>query len=109
MKTKAFNLGFLLSAARRLRASAPGRPQSAYASSLVLVLLSATAVAQETTRPFAAPSQMTSAAPSGVASLGQVTLALGLVLAVIFGAAWVLRRVKGLGRNATGALDILAD
>jgi flagellar protein FliO/FliZ len=52
---------------------------------------------------------MTSAAPSGVASLGQVTLALGLVLAVIFGAAWLLRRVKGLGRNAAGALDIIAD
>ncbi len=66
-------------------------------------------MAQETTRPFAAPTQMTSSAPSGVASLGQVTLALGLVLAVIFGAAWVLRRVKGLGRNAAGTLDIIAD
>ena len=99
-----------------------GSPQSAYASERLLtvraqacawgavsLLSSAIALAQETTRPFAAPTQMTTTAPSGVASLGQVTLALGLVLALIFGAAWVLRRVKGLGRNAAGALDIIAD
>jgi flagellar protein FliO/FliZ len=68
------------------------------------------AIAQvESSRPFAAPSTVTSAAPSGVASLGQVTLALALVLAVIFIAAWLLRRVRGFGRPASGALDILAD
>jgi flagellar protein FliO/FliZ len=71
--------------------------------------LSAATFAQETSRPFAAPSTMASSAPSGVASLGQVTLALGLVLAVIFTAAWLLRRVRGFGKNATGALDIIAD
>src|SRR5687767_8997928 len=52
----------------------------------------------ENPRPFAAPSTVTSAAPSGVASLGQVTLALALVLAVIFVAAWLMRRVRGFGR-----------
>ena len=57
----------------------------------------------------AAPSTVSSTAPSGVASLGQVTLALALVLAVIFVAAWLLRRVRGFGRPANGALDILAD
>jgi flagellar protein FliO/FliZ len=114
-----------LSAARRLRASERSSTQSACASdrrfpaaarrlaargvALVGLLTNAAAFAQETTRPFAAPTQMTATAPSGVASLGQVTLALGLVLALIFGAAWVLRRVKGLGRNAAGALDIIAD
>src|SRR5689334_20216876 len=48
-------------------------------------------------RPFGAPSVTTSAAPSGIASLGQVTLALGLVLALIFVAAWLMRRLRGFG------------
>jgi flagellar protein FliO/FliZ len=60
-------------------------------------------------RPFGAPSVAATAAPSGIASLGQVTLALGLVLALIFVAAWLMRRLKGFGKTATGALDILAD
>jgi flagellar protein FliO/FliZ len=61
------------------------------------------------TRPFGAPSVAASAAPSGIASLGQVTLALGLVLALIFVAAWLMRRLRGFGRPANGALDIIAD
>ena len=61
------------------------------------------------TRPFAAPSVTSSAAPSGIASLGQVTLALGLVLALIFVAAWLMRRLRGFGKTGTGALDIIAD
>src|SRR3954454_21117698 len=60
-------------------------------------------------RPFASPSVTTSAAPSGIASLGQVTLALGLVLALIFVAAWLMRRLRGYGKTGTGALDIIAD
>ena len=90
-------------------------PRAASALALRAVLataaitFSAASVAQETTRPFAAPSTMTSAPSSGIASLGQVTLALGLVLAVIFVAAWALRRVKGFGHKASGALEIIAD
>ncbi len=80
---------------------------------LVGALASATAFAQSpaapASRPFAAPSVTTSAAPSGIASLGQVTLALALVLAVIFVAAWLLRRMRGLGKTGTGALDVIAD
>ena len=60
-------------------------------------------------RPFGAPSVAATAAPSGIASLGQVTLALGLVLALIFVAAWLMRRLKGFGKTATGALDIIAE
>jgi flagellar protein FliO/FliZ len=65
--------------------------------------------AQETTRPFAAPNTVSSPSPSGIASLGQVTLALGFVLAVIFVAAWLLRRMRGFGKTGTGALEIVAD
>jgi flagellar protein FliO/FliZ len=77
---------------------------------LASLLVVSQAVAQaEPTRPFAAPTTMNSPSPSGVASLGQVTLALGLVLAVIFVAAWLLRRVRGFGKAGTGVLDIIAD
>ena len=70
---------------------------------------SALGFAQQATRPFAAPATVTTPAPSGIASLGQVTIALGLVLAVIFAAAWALRRMRGFGKTGTGALDIVAD
>jgi flagellar protein FliO/FliZ len=75
---------------------------------------SAVAVAQQAqnaapSRPFGAPSVAATSAPSGIASLGQVTLALGLVLALIFVAAWLMRRLKGFGKTGTGALDIIAD
>ena len=80
-------------------------------ASILLVLLANTAVFAQTapSRPFAAPSVTTSPAPSGIASLGQVTLALGLVLALIFVAAWLMRRLRGFGKTGTGALDIVAD
>src|SRR6478752_3618015 len=77
----------------------------------LLLLLSCTSVlAQEApSRPFGAPSVSATTAPSGIASLGQVTLALGLVLALIFVAAWLMRRLRGFGKTATGALDIIAE
>lgn len=95
-------------------AFAPGRRAASAlalraAAAATAAVFSVGAIAQETTRPFAAPATMNSAPPSGVASLGQVTLALGLVLAVIFVAAWLLRRVKGFGHKASGALEVLSD
>lgn len=67
------------------------------------------APAAEVARPFGAPGAVAGAAPSGIASLGQVTLALGLVLALIFVAAWLMRRLRGFGKTGTGALDIIAE
>ncbi len=80
-------------------------------ASILLVFLANTTVFAQTgpSRPFAAPSVTASAAPSGIASLGHVTLALGLVLALIFVAAWLMRRLRGYGKTGTGALDIIAD
>jgi flagellar protein FliO/FliZ len=102
------------SRARSVLANTPARrAASALALNAVLavtaIAFSVTAVAQETSRPFAAPSTMNSAPPSGVSSLGQVTLALGLVLAVIFVSAYALRRMRGFGKTGTGALEIVAD
>ncbi|MGH8258850.1 MAG: flagellar biosynthetic protein FliO [Steroidobacteraceae bacterium] len=58
--------------------------------------------------PFAAP-QMASGAPAmGVGSLTEVTLALAVVLAAIFGLAWLVRRVRGVA-GAASALGVLAE
>jgi flagellar protein FliO/FliZ len=73
------------------------------------MLAAAAAVAADPVRPFASPSVVESATPPGAGSLGQVTLSLGLVLAVIFAAAWLIRRMRGFNRAASGALDVLAD
>jgi flagellar protein FliO/FliZ len=88
---------------RRLARTAP------VALSLLAPTLAFAQAAVEPARPYGAPSTVTSPAPSGIASLGQVTLALGLVLAVIFVAAWLLRRMRGFGKTGTGALDVIAD
>jgi flagellar protein FliO/FliZ len=76
---------------------------------LASLLAGATALAADPERPFASPAVVQSATPPGVGSLGQVTLSLGLVLAVIFAAAWIVRRMRGFNRAASGALDVLAD
>jgi flagellar protein FliO/FliZ len=73
------------------------------------MLAAAGTFAADAARPFAAPTVVQSAKPAGVGSLGQVTLSLGLVLAVIFAAAWIARRMRGFGRTAPGALTVLAD
>ena len=59
-------------------------------------------------RPFASPAVVDTATPPGVGSLGQVTLSLGLVLALIFAAAWVARRMRGFHRASTDALDVIS-
>ncbi len=77
--------------------------------SLIAGLLAVATAHAQTARPFAAPDTTAPVAPSDVGSLGEVTLALALVLAAIFGAAWLLRRVRGFGKPQGTALDILAD
>jgi flagellar protein FliO/FliZ len=77
--------------------------------SFIAALITAATAHAQAARPFAAPDATAPAAPSDVGSLGEVTLALALVLAAIFGAAWLLRRVRGFGKPQGSALDILAD
>jgi flagellar protein FliO/FliZ len=60
-------------------------------------------------KPFAAPSAPVSAPVTGAANLLQVTLSLGLVLAAVFAAAWLMRRLRGFNRVAPGTIEILAD
>ena len=59
--------------------------------------------------PFAAPGVAAASAPSAVTGLGEMTLALGAVLAAIFGLAWVARRMRGIGGRVAESLDVLAE
>src|SRR5512138_2847041 len=59
--------------------------------------------------PFAAPRAAEPVATSPTAGLVQVTLSLLLVLAAVFAAAWAVRRLKGFGRLAPGAIEVIAD
>jgi flagellar protein FliO/FliZ len=78
------------------------------AASAALALGSAAAIAADPARPFASPAVVESATPPGVGSLGQVTLSLGLVLALIFATAWIARRMRGLNRASTDAMDVIS-
>jgi flagellar protein FliO/FliZ len=58
---------------------------------------------------FAAPQAAPVAHPGGIGGLGEVTLALLLVLGAIFLLAWLVRRVRGFGSRVGNALDVLAN
>ena len=58
---------------------------------------------------FAAPQTTGSAHPVGVGGLGEVAVALLVVLAAIFAVAWVVRRMRVAGNRVGSAIDILAD
>lgn len=76
---------------------------------LTVAMLTTGALAHaDAARPFAAPSAIQQVTPPGAGSLGQVTIALTIVLAFIFGAAWLTRRMRGIGKTSTAALDVVA-
>lgn len=75
-----------------------------------LSLLSAVAGAQTapTASPkFADPAAAGAAAGSAVSSMGRVTLALVVVLAVLFAASWALRQFKLFKGAAQGGLEVV--
>jgi flagellar protein FliO/FliZ len=60
-------------------------------------------------RPFAAPQAIGPATSPGGGGLAQVTLALLVVLIAVFAVAWVVKRMRGFGNRAGGAIDVIAD
>jgi flagellar protein FliO/FliZ len=58
---------------------------------------------------FAAPGAVPSAPVSGVAGLGQVTLALCIVLGAIFLCAWFARRMRNISSGRPGAMSVVAE
>jgi flagellar protein FliO/FliZ len=57
---------------------------------------------------FAAPQTAPATHAGALGNLGEVTLALLLVLGVVFALAWVLKRVRTFGSRVGSALDVLA-
>lgn len=66
-------------------------------------------VAQAAEKPFAAPQTVAPAPVGSAGSLAQVTLSLLLVLAAVFAAAWVVRRMRGFGKFGANTIQIIAD
>jgi flagellar protein FliO/FliZ len=58
---------------------------------------------------FAAPQVAPVAHPSAISSLGEMTLALLVVLAVIFALAWLMRQLRGGSSRVGGAIDVVAN
>jgi len=58
---------------------------------------------------FAAASRAPASASPGFGSLAQVSLALVFVLGLVFGLAWLLRRMRGARRPGAPGIDILAE
>jgi flagellar protein FliO/FliZ len=57
---------------------------------------------------FAAPQTAPAAHAGGLGGLGEVTLALLLVLGAVFALAWVLKRLRGFGPRAGNGLEVIA-
>jgi flagellar protein FliO/FliZ len=57
---------------------------------------------------FAAPEAASQVASTPAGGLGEVTFALFVVLVAIFGIAWLVRRMRGLGAAGTQGIEILA-
>ncbi len=59
--------------------------------------------------PFAAPKAAEPVTTTTAGGLAQVTISLLLVLGAVFAAAWAMRRLRGFGRVAPGAIEVVAD
>lgn len=73
---------------------------------LALCLAAPTVFAAE---KFAAPKATETTSAVGAGGLAQVTLSLLLVLAAVFAAAWVVRRMRGFGKFGHGALQVVTE
>ena len=91
---------------RALARLCTGSRAKARPTALLLSFASSLASAAE---PFAAPETAKAVSSSPAAGLAQVTLSLMLVLAAVFAAAWVVRRMRNFGRPGAGAINIIAD
>ena len=64
--------------------------------------------ASEQGKPFAAPAAAGSLPASGASGIGQVTVALLLVLAAVFAAAWLMRRLRNLAGGDASSIQVIS-
>jgi flagellar protein FliO/FliZ len=88
----------------RMRSAVRRLAYITFMTSITFITTAATAA-----EPFAAPRAADPVTVSPAGGLLQVTLSLLLVLAAVFAAAWAVRRLRGFGRLAPGAIEIVAD
>jgi flagellar protein FliO/FliZ len=86
-----------------------GRIRSLVGVTVVTLVTLVTATASAADKPFAAPQVAEHVPDTGAGGLAQVTLSLLLVLAAVFAAAWVVRRLRGFGSASSRAIQIIAD
>jgi flagellar protein FliO/FliZ len=79
------------------------------ATQLLAMTAFADAPAAATGRPFASPDAVGQPITPSATGLGQVTLALLLVLVAVFAVAWVVKRMRALGSRVGDAIDVVAE
>jgi flagellar protein FliO/FliZ len=89
------------------RALGPGR--LAPLVSCAALLAGALCQAADAPKLYGAPQAQASAPVVGAGGLMQVMLSLLLVLAAVFAAAWLMRRLRGFPRRGAQAISVLAD
>lgn len=85
------------------------RPRVCAVSRLLASITFITSTAFATDKPFAAPQVPEHPVATTAGSLLQVTVSLALVLAAVFAAAWVVRRLRGFGKFGANLIQVVAD
>ncbi|MEO8314463.1 MAG: flagellar biosynthetic protein FliO [Pseudomonadota bacterium] len=79
------------------------------AAAVVAVFFLQSSHAAETAAPrFAAPGVASSLPSGGASGIGQVTFALLLVLAAVFGVAWMFKRLRAVTGAGANGIEVLA-
>jgi flagellar protein FliO/FliZ len=78
-------------------------------AALAAMFVTQAVVAAESAAPrFAAPGAASSLPSGGASGIGQVTFALLLVLAAVFGVAWMLKRLRAVTGAGANGIEVLA-
>jgi flagellar protein FliO/FliZ len=84
------------------------RTQLARAAAVAgMFILHAVQAAESATPRFAAPNVATSLPSGGASGIGQVTFALLLVLAAVFGVAWFIKRLRVVTGAGANGIEVL--
>ena len=76
---------------------------------LIAGSLRALDVLADVAHPFASPDTSAPAAPGTAGGIGQVTVALAIVLLAIFAIGWLMRRVRGFSSRGGAGIEVLSE